>query len=107
MDLHLTFSNGRISGEGNDAIGCFLIHGSCDTASRECNWVKQYVGKHAVYYQGFAEGKGIWGTWEIRIEHGGFHIWPLNSGSGDALSEIEEISDPVKVTTRPLHLVEH
>ncbi len=107
MDLHLTFSNGRISGEGNDCIGCFLIHGNYDAASRECSWVKQYVGKHAVYYQGFGEGKGIWGTWKIRIEHGGFHIWPLRSGSGDALSEVEELSYPVKVASKTLHLVEH
>jgi hypothetical protein len=38
-----------------------------------------------VFYRGFREGKGIWGTWEITIQyHGGFHIWPRQAGEGEA-----------------------
>ena len=48
MDLHLTFSKGRISGAGNDNIGRFSISGNYDAATHECHWVKQYLGKHAV-----------------------------------------------------------
>ncbi len=34
--------------------------------ARECHWTKTYVGAHDVFYKGFREGKGIWGTWEIQ-----------------------------------------
>jgi hypothetical protein len=77
-DLSLSFDLGRMTGQGADSVGPFVIEGSYDTGSRECNWTKSYVGAHDVHYQGFAEGKGIWGTWQIPSEaQGGFHIWPL------------------------------
>jgi len=80
MDLHLTFTNGRITGEGNDDVGPFVIKGQYDAQSAECHWTKTYAGAHDVFYRGFREGKGIWGTWEIREQsHGGFHIWPKES----------------------------
>ena len=63
MDLNLTFFHGRISGEGSDDIGRFLISGKYDDASHDCHWVKQYLGRHAVHYQGGGEKRGIWGTW--------------------------------------------
>jgi hypothetical protein len=44
-----------------------------------------------VFYRGFREGKGIWGTWEISvIGHGGFHIWPLAAGEGEHNVEKKE-----------------
>lgn len=79
MHLHLAFANGRITGDGNDDIGRFFIKGRYDAAERECTWTKTYPGSHDVYYRGWREGKGIWGTWEIGFGlngHGGFHIWP-------------------------------
>lgn len=77
MDLHLTFENGRIDGFGVDDIGRFLIRGRYDPDALECWWTKSYVGGHDVFYRGFREGRGIWGTWEITaFDHGGFHIWP-------------------------------
>jgi len=80
MELILTFRQGRLTGEGRDCVGDFRLHGTYDLASGRCEWIKQYVGRHAVYYRGFNEGKGIWGTWEIAGEsppqRGGFHIWP-------------------------------
>ncbi len=77
MDLRLDFGVGSISGDGNDNVGRFLIRGTYDSVNRECYWTKTYPGSHDVYYRGFREGKGIWGTWEIGIfAHGGFHIWP-------------------------------
>ena len=106
MDLQLTFSRGRISGEGNDDIGRFSISGRYDPSTRECNWVKQYIGRHAVDYQGVGEKRGIWGTWKIRREHGGFHIWPLQSGSGDTTSQVEELTEPAQPATKSRHLVE-
>ena len=73
MDLELTFNQGTLSGTGTDDIGPFLIKGRYDSATTECYWTKTYVGRHDVFYRGFREGKGIWGTWEIAIQHhGGF-----------------------------------
>ena len=96
MELHLTFASGLISGDGNDDLGRFLIRGKYDAASRECHWTKSYVGAHDVFYRGFREGKGIWGTWEIQIlNHGGFHIWPKQGGQGDETTESKEQTEPV------------
>ena len=85
MDLNLAFAGGKVAGDGNDDVGCFVIKGQYDPAARECSWTKTYVGGHDVSYRGFREGKGIWGTWEISLfAHGGFHIWPNQPGDGSA-----------------------
>ena len=98
MELHLTFQEGRVHGEGRDWVGEFLIRGRYDTADGRCRWTKKYVGKHDVSYQGFNEGKGIWGTWEIENWwRGGFHVWPIAMGdpTGEKLTEEAEL--PVAV----------
>lgn len=96
MDLHLTFANGSMSGDGNDDIGRFLIKGRYDSASGECHWTKTYIGRHDVFYRGFREGKGIWGTWEIaQLARGGFQIWPRLAGEGDQAAEDSEAEEPV------------
>src|SRR6266481_1745028 len=77
MDLNLTFAHGFMAGGGNDDVGRFFIKGRYEADTRECHWIKSYVGAHNVFYRGFREGKGIWGTWEIsHFARGGFHIWP-------------------------------
>jgi hypothetical protein len=83
MELRLNFRAGTLSGEGRDLVGKFAIRGRYNTADGKCHWSKRYLGKHDVFYQGYNEGKGIWGTWEIPPEQnhgflfrGGFHIWP-------------------------------
>jgi len=87
-DLGLTFAGGRMSGGGNDDIGRFVIKGQYDVQSLECWWTKTYVGAHNVFYRGFREGKGIWGTWEITLhDHGAFHICPKRTGEGAELAE--------------------
>jgi len=96
MDLHLAFANGSMSGDGNDDVGRFLIKGRYDSSNRECYWTKTYVGRHDVYYRGFREGKGIWGTWEIKLwGHGGFHIWPRGTGQGEEKAEVASSEQPV------------
>jgi hypothetical protein len=96
MDLRLTFANGNMSGDGVDDVGRFLIKGRYDAASRECYWTKTYLSAHDVFYRGFREGKGIWGTWEITIhDHGGFHIWPRQAGEGEASAENAAVEEPV------------
>jgi hypothetical protein len=94
MDLVLEFKNGTMTGEGADGIGFFTIAGNYSTQSGECNWVKQYVGRHAVRYQGFQEGKGIWGNWTLTLFKGGFHIWPLSEAP--PLEASEETEDNVE-----------
>ena len=105
-DLSLTFSNGRMTGEGSDTVGPFVIAGNYDANNRECDWTKTYVGAHEVFYKGFREGKGIWGTWEIRnVYTGGFHIWPLGSEDGEreAARKANEIpAELVSIENRPL-----
>ena len=90
MDLVLEFKNGNMTGEGADGIGFFVISGNYSEQTGECSWVKQYVGRHAVEYKGFREGKGIWGNWVVGFGKGGFHIWPLSEG---APLKVEEESD--------------
>jgi len=100
MDLNLDFSNGLLNGDGNDDIGRFLVKGRYDVSNRECHWTKSYVGAHDVFYRGFREGKGIWGTWEISVfAHGGFHIWPRAAGEGE--QETIEQSEPVDAIGSP------
>ena len=80
MDLHLTFGDGHITGDGTDDIASFRIKGRYDHVTRECWWTKTYPASHAVIYHGFGEAVGIWGTWEIPpFTKGGFHIWPKRS----------------------------
>jgi hypothetical protein len=96
MDLQLTFANGNLAGDGADDVGQFLIKGRYDAASHECYWTKSYLGAHDVFYRGFREGKGIWGTWEITIhDHGGFHIWPQQAGEGDTVAAAAASAEPV------------
>jgi hypothetical protein len=89
MDLGLTFAKSMISGEGTDDLGAFLIHGCYDATAGECHWTKSYVA-HDVFYQGYREGKGIWGTWELDSLRGGFKIWPAAYGDGDDDTETEK-----------------
>jgi hypothetical protein len=94
QEMILTFHRGEIDGEGRDMVGKFHIRGFYSTEDGKCRWTKRYVGRHDVFYQGFNEGKGIWGTWEIPPTEatlqlkGGFHIWPegMADPTGSALS---------------------
>jgi hypothetical protein len=70
MDLVLEFKSGVMRGDGADGIGFFSIMGNYSEQSGECSWIKQYVGRHAVDYRGFREGKGIWGTWKLTLGNG-------------------------------------
>lgn len=92
MELQLTFRTGEITGGGRDWVGEFIIKGRYSIEDGTCYWTKRYVGRHDVFYRGFNEGQGIWGTWEIPQAQnlgmhwtGGFHIWP--EGMGDPTGE--------------------
>lgn len=99
-DVHFTFESGRVTGEGNDNVGPFIIAGRYDPVAKECFWTKTYVAAHNVFYQGFREGKGIWGTWEIRPSvRGGFQLWPRGSEGGENEAVGEEKELPAKLVT--------
>jgi hypothetical protein len=99
MELLLTFSNGTMTGEGRDLVGKFVIRGGYTLHDGKCHFHKRYVGKHDVFYQGFNEGKGIWGVWAIPAskvlagQKGGFHIWPegMSDPSQQHLTEAAEL----------------
>ncbi len=94
-DLRLTFHDGNITGEGRDRVGDFLVKGRYNLVDGKCYWTKKYLGKHDVFYDGFNEGKGIWGVWQIgQLGRGGFHIWP--EGLGDPTHDhlVEEADVP-------------
>jgi hypothetical protein len=108
MELHLTFRQGSMTGEGRDWVGKFVIKGRYSTEDGRCYWHKRYLAKHDVFYQGYNEGKGIWGTWELPppislLMHplGGFHIWPKAMGdpTGQHLTEEADVPAPVEPET--------
>lgn len=97
MEMHLAFQNGTMTGEGRDWVGRFYMRGRYSTEDGKCYWNKRYVGKHDVYYQGYNEGKGIWGTWEIgAFDRGGFHIWPEGMHDATAVTLHAEADVPVE-----------
>ena len=103
MELGLTFVRGRLAGDGIDDIGRFLIAGRFDATARECHWTKTYPGSHDVFYRGFREGKGIWGTWEIgTLSHGGFHIWPKTAGDLEGERSTSAEAEPVEAIGKEL-----
>lgn len=90
MELDLTFKGGRVSGDGRDGVGPFTLTGGYETDDGKVWWTKRYPW-HDVFYRGYAEAKGIWGTWEIEaFDRDGFHIWPKGSQAGDEQSERRE-----------------
>ena len=98
MELALTFSHGTMTGEGRDWVGEFVVRGKYFLEDGKCYWTKRYLGKHDVFYQGYNEGKGIWGVWEIPPYYrGGFHIWPEGMPDPTDSHLTEEADLPVVV----------
>jgi len=106
MELILTFRSGMVRGEGRDRVGSFFIVGRYDVGNGKCHWSKRYQGKHDVAYQGYNEGRGIWGNWEIPPTwRGGFHIWPEAMGDPTLerkAAEVEAPADPVVAPAEPI-----
>ena len=102
-ELHLTFVQSVLSGEGRDWVGAYTVRGRYHLEDGRCFWTKHYTEKHDVFYEGYNEGKGIWGTWEISKEfHGGFHIWPegMPDPTGSHLTEQADLPQPVEEPER-------
>lgn len=64
FELH--FADSRVTGQGTDVVGQFVIRGEYETTEGRVTWVKQYLGKHRVVYEGRPDGEGsILGTWTV------------------------------------------
>jgi hypothetical protein len=74
----LLFRDGRVAGSGVDVVGRFTFDGEYD-AGGAVRLTKQYVGKHAVEYDGRYDGEGtIAGTWTIApVWSGRFALSPV------------------------------
>ena len=94
MHLYLSFSDGKISGEGTDYVGPWTATGDYDLEAGLCSWVKQYVGQHQVVYSGRCNENGIQGLWEISHLSGEFHIWPKGMNNMDELYLANELTQP-------------
>lgn len=57
-------SRGKISGKGTDEIADFNISGLMQP-NGEVQFIKQYVGMHAVNYKGYRTNNVIRGNWSI------------------------------------------
>lgn len=102
MELILTFCQGVIGGEGRDRVGEFRIKGRYQVDDGKCWWTKAYVKKHSIAYQGYNEGKGIWGTWEYHVSwKGGFYIWPVAMGDPTQSRLAEAIDEPTPLPEVP------
>ncbi|MCY2968592.1 MAG: hypothetical protein NT069_34050 [Planctomycetota bacterium] len=95
-ELDLRFSDGRISGHGVDWVGEFIVRGRYQTDDGKCWWSKRYIRGHDVSYDGYNEGKGIWGVWQLlHVQwRGGFHIWP--KGLEEDATETAEEEQPAE-----------
>jgi hypothetical protein len=95
MDLSLTFKGGLITGSGRDYVGRFGVSGCYNVEDGKCFWKKAYIGLHTVTYDGYNEGRGVWGIWKIVEDglQGGFHVWPESMGdpSGESLEEYVDV----------------
>ena len=103
MELGLTFRNGQMTGEGRDWVGEFVIRAPFTLGDGKY-WTKRYIGRHDVFYNGYNEGKGIWGVWEIVAtdeypgQRGGFHIWPEGMADPTGSHLTEEAEPPLVIT---------
>lgn len=79
MQLDLTFATATVRGEGTDDVGPFTIRGAFEPDGVKVWWHKQYVGAHAVWYEGVRDGpqaRLVYGGWRLGARSsGGFKIW--------------------------------
>ncbi len=95
-DVAMDFSSGTLTGTGTDRVGPYTVDGTYDPVTGQCEWTKQYLGKHRVAYRGVNDGRGIWGVWEIRLrgglytDRGGFHLWPAGTDVSEESARTEQ-----------------
>lgn len=98
MYCMMTFSQGKLTGEGGDDVGPFRWRGQYDKEQMSCRMIKFYPF-HDVIYEGHVDENGIWGTWNLSGMTGGFHLWP--KGGGIALEEEDQEAIAESLTAKP------
>ena len=96
MHCILTFSQGKLNGEGGDDVGPFRWRGQYDKEQMYCRMIKFYPF-HDVFYEGHVDENGIWGTWRLSGMAGGFHIWPKGYDQRAEATEDEVLIAPFSV----------
>jgi hypothetical protein len=81
--LVLRFADGIVTGQGSDCVGPFTFEGFYNQDG-SVTLVKQYLGQHAVVYQGTYDGEGtIAGRWSIAgLLTGPFALSPVVARPG-------------------------
>lgn len=91
--------SGAVSGSGTDCIGAFHFRGRFGP---RVTLVKQYVGRHALEYDGENTGEGVYGMWRTPgmppipgWTMGQFALYPLRGdGAGHgAMREIRPVQE--------------
>ena len=92
MSMVLNITEDEISGSGSDEIGSFQWQGKYDSSNGRCTLIKNY-STHQVLYRGCWDEQGIWGTWQLMMRTGGFHIWPkeVESERFEAVEVIDNV----------------
>jgi hypothetical protein len=60
----LNIFNNQVKGHGADEVGNFTINGDWNPNGNVA-FVKQYIGKHNVHYEGTYDGVRVQGQWKI------------------------------------------
>ena len=98
VTLHLDFQPRRVHGTCADRR-VTPLQGTYDAERAAWRMVLRYTEDRSDVddWTGFAEGRGIWGTWTCSLGHrGGFRIWPIGSGTGPSFTQAEEVPEPVE-----------
>jgi hypothetical protein len=87
--LVLEFAAGVLRGSGRDCVGAFTLQGTYES-NGSVSFVKQYVGRHAVLYQGQSTGEGaIYGRWLIAgLDSGRFALAPEGNAASLPIREL-------------------
>ena len=96
MSFALTFKNKTVSGSGIDDVNRFIWRGHYDTEKLRC-WMQKRYPSHTVFYDGYVDQNGIWGSWEIPpYSRGGFHIWPKGLSENLTVEDKEKVPETLK-----------
>lgn len=72
QEQSMEFADGRVRGDGQDAIARFRIEGTYhrDGDTLRIGWIKTYEGGHSVLYLGSSRGEWVHGQWELPDGYG-------------------------------------
>jgi len=90
MDFTLIFGrNGNVSGKGKDEVGDFEWSGTLNAAG-PVKLTKQYIGQHAVEYEGCMFNGTISGTYSVGDAKGDFQLTREGTGSSHPHGHVQD-----------------